>query len=373
MDVTADQSRSVRHVGLDVTRAIAIFGVVVMNYHAYLNKSMAFFPESPSLAERIFNPLTGILSTRFAATFVLVAGIGTSLFLRRTMSSRNLDSTVQVRVQLARRGVFLFVLGSGLQWIWPGTIIFYYGAYFMIGGLIALWSTRRLIALSIGSVVVSSSLAAWRAFEFVNGNPTSWLSPSPNTPRNLLIRVFVDYTHPVFPWITFFCIGIVIGLSYEAFHVSRLQIAKWAGAALLVVYVIRTYTYPEFPITTTDVVLRRILSTNNHEHGLLHVASALATAILALCVISWLTDKKTESSFVNHLARAGRMSLSIYVIHVLVFNFFVNWMHWIRPTGLDTALLFSVGFYAVIIPAAAWWNKRCGAGPLERMYRMFGG
>ena len=122
-----------------------------------------------------------------------------------------------------------------------------------------------------------------------------------------------------------------------------------------------------------DVVLRRILSTNNHEHGLLHVASALATAILALCVISWLTDKKTESSFVNHLARAGRMSLSIYVIHVLVFNFFVNWMHWIRPTGLDTALLFSVGFYAVIIPAAAWWNKRCGAGPLERMYRMFGG
>ena len=103
MDVTADQSRSVRHVGLDVTRAIAIFGVVVMNYHAYLNKSMAFFPESPSLAERIFNPLTGILSTRFAATFVLVAGIGTSLFLRLTMSSRNLDSTVQVRVQLALR------------------------------------------------------------------------------------------------------------------------------------------------------------------------------------------------------------------------------------------------------------------------------
>jgi uncharacterized membrane protein YeiB len=115
------------------------------------------------------------------------------------------------------------------------------------------------------------------------------------------------------------------------------------------------------------------LSTNNHEHGLLHVASALATAVLALCAISWLTDMKTESAFANLLARAGRMSLSIYVMHVLVFNFVVNWMHWIRPTGLDTALLFSVGFYAVITPAAAWWSKRYGAGPLERMYRMFGG
>jgi uncharacterized membrane protein YeiB len=60
-------------------------------------------------------------------------------------------------------------------------------------------------------------------------------------------------------------------------------------------------------------------------------------------------------------------------MHVLVFNFVVNWMHWIQPTGLDTALLFSMGFYAVIIPTAAWWSKRFGAGPLERMYRMFGG
>lgn len=373
MDVTADQSRSVRHVGLDVTRAIAIFGVVVMNYHAYLNKSAAFFPENPSLAEQIFNPLTGILTTRFAATFVLVAGIGTSLFLSRTMSSGNIDTTAQARVRLARRGVFLFVLGSGLQWIWPGTIIFYYGAYFMIGSLIALWPTRRLIALSIGSVVVSTSLAAWRAFEYVNGNPTTWLSPSPNTPRNLLIRVFVDYTHPVFPWITFFCIGMVIGRHYEVFRATRLQIAKWTGAVLLLVYVIRTYAYPEFAITTTDYVLRRILSTNNHEHGFLHVASALAIAVLALCVISWLTDNTQKSAFINHLARAGRMSLSIYVMHVLIFNFVVNWMHWIQPTGLDTALLFSMGFYAVIIPTAAWWSKRFGAGPLERMYRMFGG
>ena len=45
--------------------------------------SLAWRPLDPSLLERAINPMTGPLTTRFAATFVLVAGVGISLFTDR--------------------------------------------------------------------------------------------------------------------------------------------------------------------------------------------------------------------------------------------------------------------------------------------------
>ena len=66
-----------RIIGLDVTRALALIGVVVMNYHGYLNGGETSGP--PTVWDRLFHPWTGVLSTRFAATFVLVAGMGVTL------------------------------------------------------------------------------------------------------------------------------------------------------------------------------------------------------------------------------------------------------------------------------------------------------
>ena len=68
----------------DIARALALSGVVAMNYHAYLNRSEAIRPLHPSVWQDIFNPNTGFLTTRFAALFVLVAGVSLSLFVEKT-------------------------------------------------------------------------------------------------------------------------------------------------------------------------------------------------------------------------------------------------------------------------------------------------
>jgi uncharacterized membrane protein YeiB len=56
----------------------------------------------------------------------------------------------------------------------------------------------------------------------------------------------------------------------------------------------------------------------------------------------------------------------------LVFNLVVNVCQWIRPTGLDTALLFAGGYWLVATAAAVAWHHRFGMAPLERIYRGFG-
>jgi uncharacterized membrane protein YeiB len=57
----------------------------------------------------------------------------------------------------------------------------------------------------------------------------------------------------------------------------------------------------------------------------------------------------------------------------LVFNFIVDWVDWIDPAGLDTALTFALGFWIVGILAAVGWSRHFGRGPAERLYRAFGG
>ena len=373
MGITSNVIRPSRIPSLDVTRAIALVGVVMMNYHAYLNTDKAFFPPRPSFAERVFNPLSGILTTRFAATFVLVAGMSIALLVQSAMQSGNVELIRSAQMKLARRGLFLYAIGAAVQWVWPGTILFYYGAFLLISAVICTWSNRSLVAVSVASIAVSTGLSAWRGYQFFQGNFTQWLSPTPNTPRNLLIRTFFDYTHPVFPWITFICAGIILGRNLEHLAQLRTRIMLWSGVALFATFLIRTFVMPDSITSQWDYVLQRALSTNNHDHSFLHVTSTLAIALLAFCSISLLTDSRPTSRVVEFLARTGQMTLSIYLAHVLVFNLVVHWLNWVRPTGLDTALVLSLSFYVVAVPVSSLLKRRYGIGPCERVYRAFGG
>jgi uncharacterized membrane protein YeiB len=362
---------------LDVARAIALFGVVAMNFHAYLNGTQSMYPTHPSVWERMFNPLTGPLTTRFAATFVLIAGIGVSLFTQRARESNNRADIQHARIVLLRRGTLLYFLGYFVQWIWPGTILFYYGAYFIIAAAVFAWSSKRLILLGGVSIIIAAALSWWRASQLLDGNNTRWLSPSPNSPRNLLIRTFVDYTHPVFPWIVFFISGIVLGRHIHRLIEIRLRLMF---AAILLVLATHTANFlftPASQISDRDFVLARLLSTQPLDRGMLFSLGTLATAIVAVCLVSFMVERMSRSMLfmlpMKILARAGRMTLSVYFLHVIFFNLVVHRLHWVGPTGLDTALVLSLSFYVVALFLASEWNKHFGIGPAERVYRVFGG
>ena len=87
----------------------------------------------------------------------------------------------------------------------------------------------------------------------------------------------------------------------------------------------------------------------------------------------WPTASATAAP-IELLRHAGAMSLTLYVAHALVFNLVVDWLGWVRPTGLDTALTVRrppTGSSA--IAAASWWHRRFGIGPAEWLYRRLGG
>jgi uncharacterized protein len=359
-----------RQIGLDVTRAIALIGVVVMNFHGILHNWLNDWSIGTDFWQRVFNIYTGALSTRFAATFVVVAGIGTVLFSRKVFE--NHQDIAKHRMRLLRRGAALLCGGYLLNHAWPGTILFYYGAYFMLSAIFIMWKSRSIILIALTTALSATAIATWEASRQRSGHSTSWLHPrSIDSITDLILRIFVDYTHPVFPWLAFFCIGIVMGRNLEMVRIKRRAILMLCLALIVLCYSVSTIL-DHFDLRSNEIVYW-LTSMHPYNRSLFYTVSTAAIAVAAFLVISQLAEKYQHQKIVVHLQRSGQLTLSLYLLHVLVFYIFVDWSHLISSSGLDTALLFATGFWVFAITIASWWQHRFGQGPVERLYRAIGG
>lgn len=380
-----------RLIELDVTRAVALLGVIVMNYHGYLNDHADVDASGRavvrSFAERIFHPFEGVLTTRFAATFVLVAGMGIALLTARSRRAREQghdDAATLVaddRWRLLRRGLLLYAVGYVLDWPWPGTILFFYGAYFMLAAVTFTLRSRTLVAIAVLCTTAAAALSQWRFVRALDGHDTSWLDPDPDSPRNLVLATFVGGTHPVLPWFGFLCIGIVIGRSLDRLAALR---PRLLGIGLSLVFATGALNAlgPATPerlgvvpdgSTRREAMIGHLLSTQPGDRGVLYSVGTIGSSIAAFAIVSWLASRFAHTGAVTALRRAGQLTLTLYMVHVFAYLLLVDGLGAVTPTGLDTALVLALAVWAFAVAAGAWYQRLFGQGPFERIYRGFGG
>ncbi len=348
---------SARRPGPDVVRALAMAGVVMMNYHGYLILRGAR-RDGGALYE-FFDPFTGPLSTRFAATFVLTAGVGVTLMTRSSVGDA--ERTTEMRWRLVRRGLLLYAGGLLFDFVWRGTILPFYGAMFVLAAVMFTLRIRWLVLIGAVAALAGWLIRWWMFERAVDGASTAWLTdPGGRSPRGLVFDVFVNGTHPLLPWLAFFCAGIVLGRILP--HVWWRPLTIGVGFGLYSTATIAT------TLGTTERSLL-LLSDDPFDRGLVYVASALGTALIAFGAISWLADRFVSMPAVDALRRAGQMSLTIYLGHALLFNLVVDWLDLLQPRGLGTALAATAVYWFTATALAVAYEKRRGRGPAEIVYR----
>jgi uncharacterized protein len=372
-EVVPPSESSDRLPGPDVVRAVALIGVVVMNYHGYLMFRGEGLGVGDSAIDRFFDPFEGPLSTRFASTFVLTAGVGITLLTRRVVEDRTdgvagaARAVTEMRWRLVRRGLALYVLGQLLDVIWPGTIIVYYGAMFAIASLLFTLATRWIITIGLAAALAGWWVSLWSFWRVEDGASVAWLrSPAADSIRRYVFDLAVNGTHPLLPWLVFLCAGIVLGRMLDAPD-WRL----WCSGIGLVLFGVATIVSSVAETPFTDLALSR----HPFDRGLVYVASALGTSLIAFAGISWLADRATgpAAAVMEVLREAGQMTLTLYIAHILIFNLMVDWVGWVEPAGLGTAITFAFVFWVIAMVLGAMWHRRYGRGPAERVYRAIGG
>ena len=331
-------SRWAAVIGLDVTRAVALVGVVVMNYHGYLNGGRTTSP--PTFVGPPLPPVDGVLSTRFAATFVLVAGMGVTLMTNRSRAGDDRAAIAADRWRLLRRGLLLYAFGLrdrvDLERHDP-----------VLLRRATSWSAALIFTLRMRWLVLigSASRARRRRHRRVEdrsrstaAHSTSWLDPDPDSPREPLLRTFVGHTHPLLPWLAFFCAGIILGRYLSRPRPAAPSPARRAGSA-------------HVPAATRSIVgLRGAPTFSSHERrrprwrgdacrrGRSTADCCTRSARSARrsprsASISWIAERTARHPITVALQHAGQMTLTLYLLHVLVFNGVVNWPDGCSPSA----------------------------------------
>ena len=259
---------------------------------------------------------------------MLTAGVGVTLLTRRANANRteNPAAVSAKRWTLIRRGLALYGFGLVFFEIWSGSILPYYGAMFFIAAFLFTLATPWLVAIGVTSAV-AGAVINWQIWERVaDGHDMRWLTDPPDelSPRGLVYNLWVNDNHPLFPWLAFLCGGMILGrlLRDDSSTADAKKPEWWAPRVFgigVVLFGAATLLSDVLGGDDATPLTAELASRHPLDRGLLYTASALGTALVAFTVVYSLGNRFVRSSMVRFLAHAGQMSLTLYVLHALVF------------------------------------------------------
>jgi uncharacterized membrane protein YeiB len=355
-----------RVAGVDIARGFALVGVVLMNWVAAFTREGR--PDDSALG-RLFHYNSSPISTRFAATFVMVAGIGISLLTARSRTSGDPAAVSRDRWRLRRRALVLFAAAYPLHWVLSGEILHFYACYFIVASFVIAWPTRRLWWLA-ASALIGAVIYRTVVHELVlarHKTSLAWLAEADiHRPKQLVADVVGAGIHALLPWIAFVFVGMVIGrLDLTNGRVAT-RLMGLGVSAVTVAYTCRGLGRALLPDRHQWIV-----STDPPGAMPLFVLSAGGVAACAIGACLYLGRRFPTAAVSRRLALAGQQTFSIYYLH--------GWLAYAigrfgpsgRAMSVTSAVALALAFWVVAVFVGALYKERWGHGPAEVLLRRF--
>ena len=175
---------------------------------------------------------------------MILAGIGAALGSSRARASGDKAQIKHARLTLVKRALILLVIGYAWLWLWTGDILHFYGIYLLFGAALLTVRDRYLWLVLVGSVLIGLLFLIFGDYAAGWSDDGSYglLSSPWAIPREL----FLNGLHPVFPWVGFYILGMLLGRSNLRNQRNLLIIAIVAGVIALVAELIGLFTVGKF-------------------------------------------------------------------------------------------------------------------------------
>ncbi|WP_321494159.1 heparan-alpha-glucosaminide N-acetyltransferase domain-containing protein [uncultured Desulfobacter sp.] len=359
MENTAE-SRAKRIQGYDLARGVAILAMVLIDFKS-------FFCVDPTFPEW-FWALIDYMDRRAAVVLVMVAGAGMTIMSCRSgiKNSRN---------TLAKRAAFLLLFGLLLSRIWPADILHFYGFFILIGLAMAQLSNAHLLTgaalfWSVGFLGFSDTMCRYLE-RFGSDSLSGWLAD-----------LFFTGFYPVFPWASLYILGMWLGRqNLKNYRITIPLLAS--GFLLAVLSECARYFIPAMALKailahcTCDETAAQIFillsKLTAMDLALPSPVAIVSGAGTGLCVImmSFLCAVGLKQGPPQYFLIAGKNTLSLYVLHILVIKAIEN----LPGMGEDYSLLWvTAGALLFIMAYTSFirlWLKKFKMGPLESAMRNF--
>jgi uncharacterized membrane protein len=359
--VSAPNPKPRRLLAFDALRGIAVFLMIEQHVGIWLwqgpgrGQSQADFPLLVG-----FNALGGMA----APLFVTLAGMGSALFV--ATGRPGTDST------LVRRGLVLMVFGLALNFLTPSW--FSWGSWFvlhMMGFAMALapvWRRLPTPALLVaGGVVLVATVATqlWLQTPIPLHNDRMEDTSLAGGPLRLALA---EGQFPILPWLCFYLAGFVAG---RWVHGGRM--AKVAGLGLgLVALGGLGRLLLAVGVAHPWVVRGFELHLGFYPASVAIVGLLLGGALLLIALVAWLETRRPIGE-ANPLVTLGRASLTLLMLHVVLFREASRPIEWWRNLPANTTLAVIFAFVIAAAVATRLWQRVGYRGGAEWLLRKLAG
>ena len=346
---------SERLIGLDIARYLAFVGMVLVNFDIVMSHGV-------QSNEGFFNEFIGQLQGRASATFVVLAGIGLGL-----SSFKKESQTVNT---IVKRSIFLLILGLLNMTIFEGDILHYYAFYFLFGVFLLPFGNRALIlVISILNLVFFSMMlfidyeSGWNFEELTYSG--FWTIDG--FTRNLFFNGF----HPVFPWLGFFLLGMLMSRVLLKKRQVQIKMISWGLIAIIfseiISFIISGYVIP------ADSELQFLFMTDSMPPMPLYflAASGSACLLIGLCLLA--SEKFRESGIYSLISPAGTQTLTLYIAHILVGMSVIEALGFTGSQSSAQAFVVAMIFCVLATIFAFAWAQWFRRGILESLMRKLTG
>jgi len=352
-----------RIVGYDLARAIAIFGMVLVNFKVVMGASSA----GPDWLVT----LSGWVDGRAAAIFVTLAGIGVSLIAGAPGIGAAADRTARARRLLSRRAMFLLVVGLCLVPVWPADILHFYGVYIGLALCVLGAPTRRLLTLALG--LTMGFMLLLLLFDYERGWDWSTLEYSGFwTPGGMLRHILFNGFHPVIPWLAFLLVGMAVGRQ-DLRQKSVRKRVFWTGASIAALAeaasraLSATLTRPGDPARIE--LVEALFGVAPMPPTLLYMFAAGGTACAMIAICVGLGERWHGTRWMKSLVSTGQLALTLYVAHVILGMGVLEALGRLEQQTLPFSLTAAAIFCVLSVVFASIWRTRFARGPLEAAMR----
>ena len=354
-----------RIVGYDLARALAFFGMLIINYWVLMEDYNSFPPWLTFVMD--------LIQGRAAATFVVLAGVGLSLLSRRAYLNKDAVTMRAIRHRLWRRAIFLFVIGGLNSMIWPADILHFYAIYFSAGAFLLSFPSQRLLVLTIVPVIIFSLIMFMCDFDL----GSNWGSISYKDWSNLPLlagHLFFNGHYPFFPWVAFMVMGLWLGRLDLTNDAIRNKISLAGCSAMFFSEFISWLAFHISSYDSSDLYLEAVLPwfyIDPWEPMPLFLISAGGTALVVISFSIMLAEKSGNVKWLSPFIAVGQSTLTLYVAHSLIGSILLKGMNVCKIEPHFFPIWGAILFFISALLISSSWKNHFHRGPLERLMRGF--
>ncbi|NUS36248.1 MAG: DUF1624 domain-containing protein [Pseudarthrobacter sp.] len=370
--------------GIDAARGLALLGMMATHLLPTFESNANLTPTWVGL----------VFSGRSAALFAVLAGVGLAL---STGKDRPLEGG---ELSAARRGVALRALviaavglSLGVLEVGVAIILVHYAVLFLCILPFLGLGVKRLCAWAAGWILGSPVLAYLLRPWLLAPEPPLKLGHNPSwedlaLPSQLLADLFFTGYYPVFQWLSYLLVGLVIGrlaltralvpvallvagtlvaVAAKALGVTAME--SWGGREALE-QVLNSPGYPLGSVLQVNLTgisqegswwwLASAAPHSGTPLDLLHT-SAVAAAVIGACLLLGRLAEWVDLDLLLPVRGAGAMTLTLYTVHVWVLSgFYLKPL----PAGWTEGGMYFIHAAAALLLGAAF-ARLSWRGPLE--------